>query len=46
MESSEKDFGNLDEVCLGNTAIMYSEVGNSPAKLIKEFRKKSERPFT
>jgi large subunit ribosomal protein L10 len=45
MESSEKDFGNLDEVLVGNTALMYSEVGNSPAKLIKQFRKKSERPL-
>ena len=24
---------------------MYSEIGNSPAKLIKEFRKKSEKPI-
>jgi len=45
MESSEKDFGNLDEILVGNTALMYSEVGNSPAKLIKQFRKKSERPL-
>ena len=45
METSEKDFGNLDEVLVGNTALMYSEVGNSPAKLIKQFRKKSERPL-
>ena len=45
MESSEKDFGNLDEVLVGNTALMYSEVGNSPAKLIKQFRKQSERPL-
>jgi large subunit ribosomal protein L10 len=44
MESSDKDFGNLSEVLVGNTALMYSEVGNSPAKLIKQFRKKSERP--
>ena len=45
MEPSETDFGNLDEVLVGNTALMYSEVGNSPAKLIKQFRKKSERPL-
>jgi large subunit ribosomal protein L10 len=45
METSEKDFGNLDEVLVGNTALMYSEVGNSPAKLIKQLRKKSERPL-
>ena len=41
MESSDKDFGSLNEVLVGNTALMYSEVGNSPAKLIKQFRKKN-----
>ena len=45
IESSDKDFGSLNEVLVGNTALMYSEVGNSPAKLIKQFRKKSERPL-
>jgi len=45
MESSDKDSGSLNEVLVGNTALMYSEVGNSPAKLIKQFRKKSERPL-
>ncbi len=45
MESSDKDFGSLNEVLVGNTALMYSEVGNSPAKLIKQFRKKSEKPL-
>ena len=45
MESSDKDFGSLNEVLVGNTALMYSEVGNSPANLIKQFRKKSERPL-
>ena len=45
MDASEKDFGELNQVLVGNTALMYSEVGNSPAKLIKEFRKKSEKPI-
>jgi large subunit ribosomal protein L10 len=45
MEASEKDFGELNQVLVGNTALMYSEIGNSPAKLIKEFRKKSEKPI-
>ena len=45
MESSDKDFGSSNDVLVGNTALMYSEVGNSPAKLIKQFRKKSERPL-
>ena len=42
METSEKDFGNLDEVLVGNTALIFRSC-NSPAKLIKQFRKKSER---
>ncbi|MGV6829809.1 MAG: 50S ribosomal protein L10 [Flavobacteriales bacterium] len=44
MESSEKDFGELPEVLKGNTSILFSEVSNAPAKVIKEFRKKSEKP--
>ena len=29
----------------GATAIMFTEVGNAPAKLIQEFRKKNDRPI-
>lgn len=45
MESSEKDFGELPEILKGNTSIMLSETGNAPAKVIKEFRKKSDKPL-
>jgi len=45
MEASEKDFGDLSGVLKGNTSVMYSETGNAPAKVIKEFRKKSEKPL-
>ena len=45
MENSDKDFGELPTVLKGNTSIMFSETGNAPAKVIKEFRKKSERPL-
>ncbi|NGX85215.1 50S ribosomal protein L10 [Aequorivita sp. KMM 9714] len=45
MESSNKDFGSLPEVLKGNTSIMFSETGNAPAKVIKEFRKKSDKPL-
>ena len=45
MEASGKDFGNLKEVLKGNTSLMFSDVGNTPAKLIKNFRKKSEKPL-
>ena len=44
MEASDKDFGELKSVLKGNTSLMFSEAGNSPAKLIKDFRKKSDKP--
>lgn len=45
MEASDRDFGDLSTVLVGNTAMLLSETGNAPAKLIKEFRKKSDRPI-
>ena len=45
MEASDKDFGELPETLKGNTSVMYAETGNAPAKIIKEFRKKSEKPL-
>ncbi|MFY7670148.1 50S ribosomal protein L10 [Tenacibaculum sp. MEBiC06402] len=46
MEASDKDFGELPGVLKGNTSLMISEAGNAPAKVIKEFRKKSkDRPL-
>ncbi|MBT8298599.1 MAG: 50S ribosomal protein L10 [Maribacter sp.] len=45
MEASEKDFGELPEVLKGNTSLMFAEAGNGPAKLIKTFRKKSDKPL-
>ena len=45
MEASDKDFGDLTGVLKGNTAMMFSESGNVPAKVIKDFRKKSDRPI-
>ena len=41
----DKDFSELYDVLKGNTSIMFSEVGNAPAKLIKEFRKKQDKPI-
>ena len=29
----------------GNTSLMISEASNAPAKVIKEFRKKSDKPL-
>ena len=45
MEKSDKDFGELPNTLKGNTSIMVSATGNAPAKVIKEFRKGSDRPL-
>jgi large subunit ribosomal protein L10 len=45
MEASDRDFGELPTVLKGNTSVMYSETGNAPAKIIKNFRKKAEKPL-
>lgn len=39
-----KEFGELKNTLKGATSIMFAETGNGPAKLIQEFRKKSEKP--
>lgn len=45
LEKSEKDFGNIFEILKDSTSIMFCETANVPAKLIKEFRKTSDRPI-
>lgn len=40
-----KNFGELPTVLSGSTSILFSEVGNAPAKLIKEFRAKNAKPL-
>jgi large subunit ribosomal protein L10 len=40
-----RDFAGLYETLSGTTAILVSDTGNAPAKLIKEFRKGGERPI-
>lgn len=45
MENVEgKDYSELLDVLKGNTAVMYSETANAPAKLIQTIRKKSDKP--
>jgi len=39
-----KNFTELYDILPGPTAIMLSDTGNLPAKLIKEFRKKNDKP--
>ncbi len=38
------DFGDLPTVLAGNSAIFIADVANAPGKIIKDFRKKSDKP--
>ncbi|NET35329.1 MAG: 50S ribosomal protein L10 [Cyanothece sp. SIO1E1] len=40
----EKGYGDLYESLKGPTAILFTEVANAPAKVLKEFRKSAEKP--
>jgi large subunit ribosomal protein L10 len=44
MDSSDNNYGELPSILKGNTSIMIAENGNAPAKIIKEFRKRSDKP--
>ncbi|TFH39819.1 MAG: 50S ribosomal protein L10 [Bacteroidia bacterium] len=44
LEQTGKNFDELFGVLKGSTSIMFSNTGNDPAKLIKEFRKKNDKP--
>lgn len=44
MEASDKEFGDLPSTLKGNTSILIADVANAPAKIIKEFRKKGDKP--
>ena len=45
LEKAEGDYQELYEVLKNSTSVIFSEVGNIPAKLINEFRKKHDRPI-
>ena len=45
MEESDTDYGVLKDILKGNTSLMCSETGNAPAKVIREFRKKANKPL-
>ncbi|MFV8344954.1 50S ribosomal protein L10 [Flavobacterium sp. ZB4P13] len=44
MEVSDNDYGDLPSVLTGNSAIFISDIANAPGKIIKDFRKKSDKP--
>ena len=45
LEKTDYKVEELYDVLKGSTAIMFTETGNAPAKLIQEFRKKYEKPL-
>ena len=45
MQNMDKDYDDLYNVLKGSTAVMLCETGNAPAKLIKNFRQKNDRPI-
>ena len=45
IDASDRDFGEIKDVLKGNTSLMFSDVGNIPAKIIKDFRKKIDKPI-
>jgi large subunit ribosomal protein L10 len=44
LKMSEGNFEELYPVLEGTTSIMFAQTGNGPAKLIKEFRKRHDKP--
>lgn len=44
MEASSNNYGELASVLQGNSSIFIADIANAPAKIIKDFRKKSEKP--
>lgn len=44
MEQMDVDFSEMFQSFKGNSALMVSETANAPAKLIRDFRKKEEKP--
>ena len=45
MEKSDANFEELYPVLEGATSVMFTNSGNVPAKVIKEFRKKHDKPI-
>ncbi|RKR82233.1 LSU ribosomal protein L10P [Mucilaginibacter gracilis] len=44
MEAVEGDFTEIYDVLKGSSSIMFSKSGTAPAKLIKQLRKKGDKP--
>jgi large subunit ribosomal protein L10 len=45
LENTGRDYSEIYNALKGSTAVMFSEGSNVPAKLIKEFRRTSDKPI-
>ena len=45
MEDSGKEFGDLKSTLKGNTSVLFSNQANTPARVIRDFRKKFDKPI-
>lgn len=45
LEARGSNYTELFDALKGETAILFSDVANAPAKIIKEFRKENEKPL-
>jgi len=45
MQASDNEYGDLSSVLKGNTSMFIADSANGPAKIIKESRKKGEKPI-
>jgi large subunit ribosomal protein L10 len=44
-QNNAEAYGGIFEALKGTSALMFSETGNVPAKVIKEFRRKNDKPL-
>ena len=44
MEKAEQDYSEIYDLLKGNTSVMFTNIGNAPGKLMKDFRKKHKKP--
>lgn len=45
IEKTDKDFGALVDTLKGNTALLFTQDAKLPAKIIKDFRKATDKPY-
>jgi large subunit ribosomal protein L10 len=45
LDKSEKNLEELYDVLKGSTSVMFSNIGNVPAKMLKDFRREHDKPL-